>query len=57
MKVADLTYLLVPRLYLGTHIRRICLPSFQSFPATNEADPLEIGSQAEPWNQLILLGN
>ena len=45
MKVADLTYLLVPRLCLGTHIRRLCL---QSFPATNEA---------EPWNQLILLGN
>jgi hypothetical protein len=56
MKVADLTYLLVPRLCLGTHIRRLCL---QSFPATNEAEPLEIGSQALPGNQLnqlILLG-
>ena len=36
MKVADLTYLLVPRLCLVTHIRRLCLPSF---PATNEAEP------------------
>jgi hypothetical protein len=36
MKVADLTYLLVPRLCLVTHIRRLCL---QSFPATNEAEP------------------
>ena len=45
MKVADLTYLLVTRLCLVTHIRRLCL---QSLPATNEA---------EPWNQLILLGN
>ena len=35
MKVADLTYLLVTRLCLGTHIRRLCL---QSFPATNEAE-------------------
>src|SRR4028118_1119432 len=52
MKVADLTYLLVPRQSLVTHIRRLCL---QSFPATNEGEPLEIGSQAEPWNQLILL--
>ena len=36
MKVADLTYLLVARLCLVTHIRRLCL---QSFPATNEAEP------------------
>ena len=36
MKVADLTYLLVTRLCLVTHIRRLCL---QSFPATNEAEP------------------
>jgi len=54
MKVADLTYLVVPRQSLVTHIRRLCL---QFFPATNEAEPLYIGSQAEPGNQLILLGN
>ena len=36
MKVADLTYLLVTRLCLGTHIRRLCL---QSFPAKNKAEP------------------
>jgi hypothetical protein len=36
MKVADFTYLLVTRLCLVTHIRRLCL---QSFSATNEAEP------------------
>ena len=36
MKVADLTYLLVPRLCLGTHIRRLCLQLIQ---AANETLP------------------
>ena len=54
MKVADLTYLLVTRLCLGTHIRRLCL---QPFPPKTKRSLAYIGAQAEPWNQLILLGN
>jgi hypothetical protein len=40
-------FLLVTRLCLVTQIRRLCLPE-----ETREAEPLDIGSQAEPRNQL-----
>jgi hypothetical protein len=54
MKVADLTYLLVTRLCLVTHIRRIGL---QSFPATNEAEPRLHRLPGRALEQLILLGD
>ncbi len=38
---------LVPRLCLGTQIQRLCL----AFNHTIEAEPLDLGSQAEPGNQ------
>jgi len=41
--------LLVPRLCLGTQIRRLCLLFFSPI---DEAEPLDISSQAEPRNQL-----
>jgi hypothetical protein len=40
--------ILVPWLCLGTQIRRLCL----LFVEAIEAEPLDIGSQAEPGNQL-----
>jgi len=42
--------LLVTRQSLVTQIRRLCL-QFSGFPS--EVEPLNIGSQAEPGNQLI----
>jgi len=54
MKVADLTYLLVPRLYLVTHIRRLGL---QSFPAKNKAEPRLHRFPGRALEQLILLGD
>jgi len=44
--------LLVPRLCLGMPIERLCLESSPS-----EAEPLDIGSQAEPRNQLGDIGH
>jgi len=47
--------LLVPRLCLGTHSRR---QSLLFFSPIDEAEPLDIGSQAQPRNQLNrLLGD
>jgi len=43
-KIIDL---LVPRLCLVTQIMRLCLQF-----VSREAEPLDIGSQAEPGNQL-----
>jgi hypothetical protein len=43
--------LLVPRLCLGMHIQRLCL----FLAKISEAEPLELGSQAEPRNQLNVL--
>ena len=43
---------LVPRLGLGTHSRRLCLLFFSPI---DEAEPLDITSQAEPRNQLKLV--
>jgi hypothetical protein len=54
MKVADLTYLLVTRLCLVTHIRRFCL---QLFPAKNKAEPRLHRFPARALEQLILLGS
>jgi hypothetical protein len=46
--------LLVPRLCLGTQIRRLCLLFFSPI---DEAEPLDISSQAEPRNQLLIIIN
>ena len=54
MKVADLTYLLVARLCLVTHIRRLCL---QLFPAKNKAEPRLHRFPGRALEHLILLGN
>jgi hypothetical protein len=44
--------LLVPRLCLGMLIQRLCL----FFVRISEAEPLDLGSQAEPGNQLSGVG-
>jgi len=52
LKAFSNKHFLVPRLCQGTPIRRLCL-LFSS--ATDEAEPLDMGSQAQPGNQLSFL--